>query len=87
MVAPKIIKWQLKFSKGKKLQIFQRDETPNKIEKYLHPMLGLEGFSWNPDKGRYTYYFDSTENEQEDFKLMDAKFKSVVAFIDETIAI
>ena len=50
-------------------------------------MLGLEGFSWNPDKGRYTYYFDSTENEQEDFKLMDAKFKSVVAFIDETITI
>ena len=50
-------------------------------------MLGLEGFSWNQDKGRYTYYFDSTENEQEDFKLMDAKFKSVVAFIDETITI
>lgn len=69
------------------IEVFQRDESTNKIEKYLQPMLGLEGFSWNQDKGRYTYYFDSTGNEQDDFKLMDAKFKSVVAFIDETITI
>lgn len=69
------------------IEVFQRDEPTNKIEKYLQPMLGLEGFSWNQDKGRYTYYFDRTRNEQDDFKLMDAKFKSVVAFIDETITI
>lgn len=69
------------------IEVFQRKEAADKVEEFLKPMLGLEGFSWNQDKGRYTYYFDSTGNEQDDFKLMDAKFKSVVAFIDETITI
>jgi hypothetical protein len=59
----------------------------DKIEEFLKPMLRFEGFLWNPDKGRYTYYFDGTGNEQEEFKIMDEKFKSVVAFIDETITI
>lgn len=67
------------------IEVFQRDETANKIEEYLQPMLGLEGFSWDPDKGRYAYYFDSSGIEQEDFKLMDVRFKSVVTFIDKTI--
>ncbi len=67
------------------IEVFQRDETANKIEEYLQPMLGLECFSWNPDKGRYAYYFDSSGIEQEDFKLMDVRFKSVVTFIDKTI--
>lgn len=68
------------------IEVFQREETADKIEDFLKPILELEGFSWTPDKARYTYYFDSTGIEQEDFKLMDEKFKSVVTFIDETIA-
>lgn len=69
------------------IEVFQRDEKPEKIEQFLEPLLRLESFSWNPEKGRYAYYFDSTGIEQEDFKLMDDKFKSVVAFIDETITL
>ena len=67
------------------IEVFQRKETADKIEDFLKPMLQLEGFSWIPDKARYTYYFDGTGIEQEDFKLMDEKFKSVVTFIDITI--
>ena len=67
------------------IEVFQRKETADKVEEFLKPMLQFEGFSWNPDKGRYTYYFDGTGIEQEEFENMDEKFKSVVAFIDKTI--
>lgn len=67
------------------IEVFQREETADKIEEFLKPMLRLESFSWNQDKARYTYYFDGTGIEQEDFNLMDEEIKSVVAFIDKTI--
>lgn len=67
------------------IEVFQRKEKADNIEIFLKPMLQFKGFSWNPDKSRYTYYFDGTGIEQEDFNLMDEKFKSVVTFIDETI--
>lgn len=69
------------------IEVFQRKETTDKIEEFLKPMLRFEGFSWNPDKGRYTYYFDGTGIEQEEFKIMDEKVNSVVAFINETITL
>ena len=67
------------------IEVFQRKEAADKVEEFLKPMLRFEGFSWNPDKGRYTYYFDGTGIEHEEFKIMDKKFISVVIFIDKTI--
>ncbi len=67
------------------IEVFQRKETADRIEEFLKPLLRFESFSWNKDKARYTYNFDSIGSEQEDFKFMDEKLKSVVTFIDETI--
>jgi len=67
------------------IEVFQRKEAADKVEEFLKPMLRFEGFSWNPDKGRYTYYFDGSGIEHEEFKIMDKKFISVVIFIDKTI--
>ena len=67
------------------IEVFQRNENPDKMENYLKPLLQVEGFSRNPSNGRYTCYFNGSGMEQEQFKLMDEKIKSLVGFINDKV--
>lgn len=67
------------------IEVFQRKAKADMIELKLKPLVQLEGYSWNPDKGRYTCYFDGIGNEQEQFNIMDEKIHSLVTFIDEKV--
>ena len=65
------------------IEVFLRDLDYNIIERTLGSLNNGLGFQWNGE--RYVYYFDEPEDEQQAFKLMDQKIKTLIEFLDNNI--
>lgn len=64
------------------IEIHLRESDTAEIETYLSPLKNNKGYQWNGS--RYVNMFDTPENENEAFELMDRKLLEVINFINES---
>lgn len=65
--------------------IHMKDIDHDKIEVTMSHFNNDLGFQWNRNSEQYVYYFDEPEDEQEAFRLMDQKIKTIIGFLENNI--
>ena len=62
-----------------------KDIDHDKIEVTMSYFNNDLGFQWNRNSEQYVYCFDEPEDEQEGFRLMDQKIKTLIGFLENNI--